>query len=303
VIVAMMASQDPAGTSSQIKILGVCADNPNLVRVSVAGQEIKYLLVTNVFPAGWQDKNSGIAIKIPPLPLGAYWNYAELTPLAINGTVTVTIQKKENKDLDGIDIANIPGITAATPTFDYPSFTNVKPIPKLGKENEYTDRLNVVSHPSISGLALMKIAQFPTALEPGQRSQRMRNEITMSLRAAAAEVGPKFLGLVTESSRGVIGFLSEFIQDSTSLDKKRPSKKDFQASKTLLKKMHEEAGMAHCDLLKGNILYISGGKQYLFIDFEAAKDLRGESDAQQAKLQRYDEQSLDEEYSQFIDDY
>lgn len=103
---------------------------------------------------------------------------------------------------------------------------------------------------------------------------RMHQKVTATLDG----LGPMFLGLVTERGCGVIGYVSEFVQDAKSIGQLfgeafatgdvdfQLSDGDRQACRAALKRLHG-ARLVHGDLNTGNVLRRSNGSVRL-IDFE-----------------------------------
>ncbi|KAK8137391.1 hypothetical protein PG984_005331 [Apiospora sp. TS-2023a] len=168
------------------------------------------------------------------------------------------------------------------------------------------DRLNIVRHPRINNNRpmVMKIVEFPDTWKGAQQTQgsfvespelnigsdrseftehTMWKEIRMhqkvSSTASLDGLAPKFLGLVTERGRGVIGFVSEFVQDAKSFREifrqaYAAGDLDFQlgegdrrACRAALERLHG-ARLHHGDLHSGNVLRLSSDGSVRLIDFE-----------------------------------
>ncbi|KAK8036083.1 alpha beta hydrolase [Apiospora rasikravindrae] len=199
---------------------------------------------------------------------------------------------------------------------DYETFEKLGKIPTPRfKNRRCDDRISIVRHPRINHHQpmIMKIVEFPetwtfpqaqapqNASEPpasGDHAQAvsckpnvgsdgsefnermMRLEMRMHQKVAASLPGivPKFLGLVTERGRGVIGYVSEFIADAKSFkqileEAYTAGQKDFQLSdadrqacRAALQRLHD-ARLHHGDMHAGNVLRRSDGS-VLLIDFE-----------------------------------
>ncbi|KAK8045690.1 Tyrosine kinase catalytic domain protein [Apiospora saccharicola] len=201
---------------------------------------------------------------------------------------------------------------------DYETFVKLDKIPTPRfKTRSCDDRMHIVRHPRINDNRpmVMKIVEFPDSWQYpqyplGQRSPSgpsvespklnassdynnimftynavtemwMWMEIRMHQKVDlwANSVGPKFLGLVTERGRGVIGFVSEFVQDAKTIlqiweEAYAAGDLDFQLSDgdrqaclAALDRLHAES-LLHGDLHPGNVLRRSDGSVVL-IDFES----------------------------------
>ncbi|KAK8043353.1 hypothetical protein PG993_005783 [Apiospora rasikravindrae] len=114
------------------------------------------------------------------------------------------------------------------------------------------------------------------------REIEMHQKIDAALGAGNGLV-PAFYGLVTERGRGIVGFLSEYIEDSRSLnsvfreaaDREGPDwvldEAGREACRNALRRLHR-AGFLHGDVHSGNFLRRSGGPVVL-IDLEFARRL------------------------------
>ncbi|KAI0106900.1 hypothetical protein F4814DRAFT_429327 [Daldinia grandis] len=112
----------------------------------------------------------------------------------------------------------------------------------------------IVTHPLFHSPVIIKFASFPSEIN------YVETETIMYDRLQGTGISPKFLGHVTEKSRGVIGFVLEFVMDS------RPAGPgDLTICQDVLARLHT-LGIKHGDIHKGNFL-VQGGKA-LLIDFE-----------------------------------
>lgn len=196
---------------------------------------------------------------------------------------------------------------------DYDTFVKLGdiPTPRLFYRR-CSDRITIVSHPRINNQQpmVMKIVEFPDHLRLGLTTSgcsrtaaestliTINKENNFDQKALSIEIrnhrevsqrleglGPRFLGLVTERGRGVIGFVSEFIADAKSFEQLlhdgfmkdvywRPSDADRMASRAALKRMHD-AGLLHGDMHPGNVLRRADGS-IMLIDFEYTGHLDSE---------------------------
>ncbi|KAK8069634.1 hypothetical protein PG994_006250 [Apiospora phragmitis] len=130
----------------------------------------------------------------------------------------------------------------------------------------------------------MKVCDFPAGIaemddcnSAGWAAKMTQQEILMHQQAAAGapSIVPAFLGLVTEPSRGVIGFLSQFIDNAVTLDSVPHVNSTLNDMvRRAVEKLHNEARVAHNDLHKENMLVKRDGSGVFIIDFEHAVDLR-----------------------------
>ncbi|KAK8058860.1 hypothetical protein PG994_009308 [Apiospora phragmitis] len=130
-----------------------------------------------------------------------------------------------------VELQGIKGISYPV-SHDYDSFENV--VPFLSTVARPRDRVCVVEHPDLRGCGKMvrKIAELPVNWISSDGSadsyeacleRQVADEINMQRHVAALGLGiaPKIIGLVTEQSRGVIGFLMEYNEGARSFHQLR----------------------------------------------------------------------------------
>ncbi|KAI0130007.1 hypothetical protein BJ170DRAFT_681485 [Xylariales sp. AK1849] len=266
-----------------------CIDGLTSLRV-VVNNSIKYLTVDeDVIPDGWQGSLS-ILPEFPPTDIPTVltsfvkcFHIGLVTPGERGKGKYAKIfpyYKDVPNQVDGIeDVSH-------DVSFDYFSLTKIRQIVSgRNTEGRREDRLNVVSHPDIEGSMLMKIVEFPRDL-PGPQgksqnprraetlSRLMANEIKMTQKAAEDEMAPHFHGLVTEAGRGIIGFVSEFIEGAKSFqqlkDEGALTEEDATGCINLVHQLHVVSDIVHGDLVLDNILRRPDGSSVL-IDFEYAE--------------------------------
>ncbi|KAI4598156.1 hypothetical protein KJ359_003039 [Pestalotiopsis sp. 9143b] len=180
-----------------------------------------------------------------------------------------------------------------------------------------SEKVSTVTHPGFPGrMLVMRIVPFPECLwmhpatrpegveewleeDPGgprvlpreemplwaeaTPSRLMEREIAIYRAAAEAGLAPKFIGLVTEEGRGVIGYLSEYISGPQTLADvlnaavvtKKEAMRVTQECVDLAKSLHE-LGYVHGDLHPGNVLRGPDDRWFL-IDFEFARKIEDAS--------------------------
>ncbi|KAK8117986.1 uncharacterized protein PG998_006267 [Apiospora kogelbergensis] len=197
---------------------------------------------------------------------------------------------------------------------DYDTFVKLGdiPTPRLFYRR-CSDRITIVSHPRINNQQpmVMKIVEFPDHLRLGLTTSgcsrtaadstliTINKENNFDQKALSIEIrnhrevwqrleglGPRFLGLVTERGRGVIGFVSEYFADAKSFEQLlveaydntnkvwQPSDADRKACYAALERLHD-ARLLHGDMHRGNLLRRADGSVVL-IDFEFMGHLDGE---------------------------
>lgn len=296
-----------AGEAAKLSLLAVSSWTPEgpWLRISVDTQTIVYaLLDPNVYPPGGQHERVRLTphIKLPLFP--KTWVGSRNIFRISRNPMGVYFSAAVHRTLRGV------GNYANMPTYEYLTLGKTDLLQR-GVWGNQNDRINVVKSPvGPDGkpawdvpLALMKIVAFPGELVDGiDLSKRMDVEIRVHERAARAGCAPRFIGLVTESSR-VIGYLSEFLPDAKTfseisddqviqedaepvsefghdelfeegaeavpeIDNQQLIGKDVGAVSRLLRNLHSE-GVVHGDLHPGNILRDADGT-VLLIDFEMA---------------------------------
>ncbi|KAK8063110.1 hypothetical protein PG997_015207 [Apiospora hydei] len=277
-----------------------------IIRARVDGL-IRYYSVTHEaaanFPKGWET-GSPDAI----LPPRTYPDDLKCIHLRKPGLTEFFDQKKPSHQRPKIQ--DVQHSVSA----DYETFEKLGKIPTPRFPNRpCDDRINIVRHPRIHNHQpmVMKVVEFPETWTFPQASQSpseapapagskaqklnvgsdgsefnervMRLEMRMHQKVAAtpslAGLVPKFLGLVTERGRGVIGYVSEYVPDAKSFKQIledayaagykgfRLSEADREACRAALKRLHEDARLHHGDMHAGNVLRRGDGSVVL-IDFE-----------------------------------
>ncbi|KAK7994221.1 nuclear distribution protein pac-1a [Apiospora arundinis] len=278
---------------------------------------IRYYLVTHEaaanFPKGWETGDPSAIMPPRSYPddlkciylrkpgITEFFDQSKPAHLRPSAEYPVAVEPM-GQDLKGIQ--DVTGTASA----DYETFVKLNKIatPRFGKRL-CDDRISIVSHPRINNQRpmVMKIVEFPDQWrfpqDPGASAvvinglnadwdddfsqETMRMEIRMHQHVVARLDGlaPQFLGLVTERGRGVIGYVSEFIQDAKNFKQLfedayaagdteyRPSDADREACLATLKRLHD-AGIHHGDLHPGNVLRRTDGSVIL-IDFESTNHM------------------------------
>lgn len=254
------------------------------LKVIVQDRHIVYVEVDDgALPTGWQEMGTrGIPIPtLPPFPpqhVGQS-NYMGLSVAnTATGRRTEWVRKESLRFINSIDVYH--GIS-----FDYASIRKVRRVTN-GYQSRYDDRLWVVQIP-VGGswtLALMKVVSFPGGLssnpldnDGGQiKCKHLQQEILMHQQGAAGapSVVPAFIGLVTEPGRGVVGFLSEYVEDAVNIGRVLHLKAVNDMVRYAVEMLHNEARVAHNDLHDENMIIKRDGSRIYIIDFEFALDLR-----------------------------
>jgi hypothetical protein len=201
------------------------------------------------------------------------------------------IATKLQADTDGVPTklyGGVPGLDhisslAHIVVVDYMELTKIRSISDSCSRRR-SDRINIATHPTFKEKAIMKIAEIPDRLPTDENDEtqisrgedEMSNEISYHQELSRSGFVPKFLGLITEKNRGIIGYLSEYIEGArTYEDIKKDGKiladTEVEACLNVARKMHGY-GVYHGDLDLYNFLKCPDGSIRI-IDFEHAQRL------------------------------
>ncbi|KAK8097878.1 uncharacterized protein PG998_013364 [Apiospora kogelbergensis] len=257
---------------------------PNYIKVFFDEQSPAYVEVgEGVFDKGWQGHGTPgkPALVLPPFPSGLM-ETTNMLKLAKNSDdetkppVWVWCPERRFKSVF---------IPTDERVFNYANIRRIRKVTS-NPEVRLEDR-TWICQVQTQGTwinAFMKIVSFPEGLasDPEYDSARhaainMRDEITMYQQAAAAapDIVPRFLGVVFEEGRGFIGYVSELVEDAVTLDEVGfVNERLFNMVRDAVDTLHDEAGVAHCDLHGSNVLVKRDGSGVFIVDFEHAVDLR-----------------------------
>lgn len=265
----------------------------------VNGVHIVYVEVDDrALPTGWQEmaRDGNPMLTLPPFP-PEYFGRSNYMGLSLAEHATGRRTEWVVKEPLGFFGGNIDfwhGLVV--------NYTTIRRVKRVANSNSARlfPRIWLVQTP-INGIwtnAVMKIAEFPAGLSANSidrdsasaEVQRLLRECRMHMQAAggAPSVVPKFLGFVTEPGRGVVGFLSEYIEDAVTLDQVSSAKpgeakvgerREFKPMlRDAVRKLHNEARVVHSDLHDENVLVKRDRSRLVIIDFELAEDMRVKGD-------------------------
>ncbi|KAK6854436.1 hypothetical protein PG995_009529 [Apiospora arundinis] len=218
-------------------------------------------LILPLFPLAWVGKTNMLRIEKSPETKEPIWVWRE--------------RSRFENDIDATHALS----------YDYASIKKVRHIisePQLRLE----DRMWMCRVPTASGSwinAFMKVVDFPSGLVDSEfnsarwAARMMQQEIIIHQKAIAGapSVVPGFLGLVTEPDRGIIGYLSEFVNDACTLAEVPHIHPTLNSMlRRAVEMLHNDAMIAHNDLHAGNVLVKQDGSGVFIIDFESGVDLR-----------------------------
>ncbi|KAF7563542.1 hypothetical protein G7046_g597 [Stylonectria norvegica] len=123
---------------------------------------------------------------------------------------------------------------------------------ELRRERQY---IRIVTHPLFDKPVLFKFAEFPWQIP------YLEAETTAYEWIEGKDIGPRFLGHVTEAGR-VFGFVLEHIEDPRHADQR-----DLKPCQDVLRRLHM-LGVKHGDTNRFNFLL--RGSNVTLVDFEAA---------------------------------
>ncbi|KAI0175275.1 hypothetical protein BJ166DRAFT_575380 [Pestalotiopsis sp. NC0098] len=295
----------------------------NIIRLLTSDKRVLYILVTKDSLPGdgdWRKSYWDIPLlsDLPQiLPAGGkcVWLEPALSstgstprPIARQTGLPLVVDGLEGFDSDS-DVLKI----------DYAELTPAQsPVTRHAERTaaHVSEKVSTVTHPGFPGrLLVMRIVPFPECLfmHPATRpegveawldegegprvlpreemplwaeptpSRLMEREIAIYRAAAEAGLAPQFVGLVTEQGRGVIGYLSEYIEGPQTLADvlnaavvtKKEARRVTQECVDLAKSLHE-LGYVHGDLHPGNVLR-GPNERWFLIDFEFARKIEDAS--------------------------
>ncbi|KAM0811385.1 hypothetical protein AB5N19_11741 [Seiridium cardinale] len=279
------------------------------VRIRTKWDKIMYIInVEGSLEDGFQHRtNSHLLDDLPKLPLeGSKYAWlarfdgenSKFTP-RVTGTPDVC-DPVDFKPGDAKDVI---------PEFNYMTLRKVvTPVVDdwvQGREDCWTERVSTVTCPGVQGKMVMRIVEFPESLfdhpltrlkkdelyksastplvataprdfEPPPASVKMVMEIDAYRKAASIGIVPKFIGLVVEEGRGIIGYLSEFIEDCMPLSEiaktwnDDTAIEDIRDALKLVMRLHN-IDVIHGDLHPSNVIKRDDGTM-LLIDFGDAHE-------------------------------
>ncbi|KAL2067699.1 hypothetical protein VTL71DRAFT_15795 [Oculimacula yallundae] len=247
---------------ARIQILNqeIDCDGPSFYRVLVDKQHFKYLTIDpNIYEVDDMCFPPKLLTLLPPFPAGN-WNFGLISKTEEHPTpFFVEMSRKEYASIQPLWHAD---------SYDYLSFE----IGPSLRSNVY-----VASSPDSKQSVVAKFARFEWEIGYYVAETQAYSWIE------GHEIGPKFLGYLTEEGR-VMGFLLEKIEG------RHAAIEDLSACKTILKKLHA-LGIVHRDLNKHNFLITEQGP--VLIDFETAEK-SSDTKTMEAELERLESQFLDE---------
>ncbi|RAH54841.1 alpha-galactosidase A precursor [Aspergillus piperis CBS 112811] len=214
-------------------------NDQSFFRLLVNGQSIKYITVEpGIYSTDEMCFGPSLVSILPDFPPGD-WNEGLVSKDADDNQPCFT----------SIILTQFPGVqnTWHETRIDYLD---------LSMEGKLRTGIYKVKCPQYDNVVVAKFARFPWEI------QYIENETTAYQWISGHDVGPRFLGHVTESGR-VIGFLIEYIRDA-----RHAGIQDVESCREVLGRLHD-LGVRHGDTNPFNFL-ICGGKATL-IDFDTAR--------------------------------
>ncbi|KAK0111010.1 hypothetical protein ONS95_001390 [Cadophora gregata] len=211
---------------------------PSYYRILWKQQHIKYITIDpGIYEVDDLCFPPDLVGKLPPFPEGD-WNHGRISKIG----------EDPNPFFSEIFKKNLPSISPLwhPRSYDYLSLH----IGERLRSNVYME-----SSPQFEKPVVAKFARFHWEIEYYVAETRAYSWIE------GHQIGPEFLGYVTEAGR-VIGFLLEYIEG------RHATISDLPACKTIVGQLHD-LGILHGDLNKHNFLISEKG--VVMIDFETAK--------------------------------
>ncbi|KAK2594669.1 hypothetical protein QQS21_007645 [Conoideocrella luteorostrata] len=232
-----------SGTNSNVQLLTLLVDSndedDSEYRFLVDGKHVKYITVApGALPRDHRTFAPVLIPMLPPFPRGD-WNEGHISKEPATGQLFFA--RHEKVDLDGI-----------AHTW-HPTRIDFLELKKLHRLRQNIQR---VSHPLFDIPVIFKFAEFPWQI-PYFETETIAYEWIKD-----KDIGPKFLGHVTEAGR-VIGWVMEDLNGARTAE---PG--DLAPCQEILGKLHA-LGIKHGDINRFNFL-VQGDKA-LLIDFEAAE--------------------------------
>ena len=209
-------------------------------RIIIGEKYIRYIFVDpEVFSAEILTSPDALLDHLPPLPAGE-WKQ-------------VRISRKPKGEGGEVYLEPTSGGTAEVETVWHPRRVDV-----LSIQDKFENDLSTLVKTVTLGdgvRAVAKIARFDFEIP------RIEQETKVYKTIEGKEIGPAFLGHITEEGR-VMGFLIEYVEGE------KAGRKHLEACRSLLKRLHG-FGIAHRDCNRYNFLAATDGRVRL-IDFETA---------------------------------
>lgn len=231
-----------SGINSNVQLLTLLVDpsdeDDSDYRFLVDGKEVKYVTVApGTLP---KDDRTFAPVLIPMLPTfpKGDWNQGHVSKDPATGELSFTSYEKV--DLDGIEYTW------------HPTRIDFLELTKLGRLRQNVQR---VSHPLFDTPVIFKFAEFPWQIP------YFETETTAYEWIEGQDIGPKFLGHVTEAGR-VMGWIIEDLGEARTAE---PA--DLTVCQEVLGRLHG-LGIKHGDINRFNFL-VREEKAHL-VDFEAA---------------------------------
>lgn len=276
-------------SKSAIKVLAILDKtrdgNGFIIRATRNGQILYIRVPADMFPPGW-DKTTSPEPDLSMIPESDNCKFWSLAVSPGQGQKRVVqalgngIPKRPLRGVAGID--DTSGFSTMM-TAEYSEFTPVKTWP--ASDGRRTDRVQAAKHPKLTESVVIKIVEVPDHLPVGENDQihlgtgeaEMKNEIMNHYKMSGSGLVPKFIGLITEQGRGVIGYAMENIRDCQSYEEIKAKAKgklppgEISNVLAAVDKMHQ-LGVYHGDLHLGNLLKCTNGSIRI-IDFQHAQQL------------------------------